>query len=307
MLERSAAFLLLLLASACIAVRMPEEEWKGLASELAEDSGLEIPAGDSWDPKALQGHVCCGSRALYRLERSNGGGEIEGWDLEIEAPASPSSRAGDYVVSSTEADGSERCIRASAYRGRFIVRREGAEPMESETHLALGFLAQGIFRDCENCWNREEGHERSAEESLDSLLAGACFLSMTEAVNGNREMALLLLKVVQLPSFWTWVVPTFNCYAESNNHEAVPTTTPFGPAFRYPVEIEIKGDPALYLNLTVVEPAGVLEMTGGVVEAVGFAPDRPEQEIRLRFVGARLREGDDPGESIVASYEFVNE
>jgi len=73
------------------------------------------------------------------------------------------------------------------------------------------------------------------------------------------------------------------------------------------VEVEIKGDAALYLDFTVVVPAGALQMTGGIVEAVGFAPDQPEREIRLRLVGARLREGPGAGEPIVASYEIVSE
>ena len=44
-----------------------------------------------------------------------------------------------------------------------------------------------------------------------------------------------------------------------------------------------------------IAPAGVLELSGGIVEVVGFAPDRPDQEVRVRLVGARLAPPDPDG------------
>ncbi len=95
----------------------------------------------------------------------------------------------------------------------------------------------------------------------------------------------LLLETVQFPSVWKWLVPTMPITLRADFAEAVRTTTHLGPGWSFPLEIDIKGDPAFYANVTVVEPVGALEATAGVVRIVGFAPHKPGNSVVLEFVG----------------------
>ena len=52
------------------------------------------------------------------------------------------------------------------------------------------------------------------------------------------------------------------------------------------VEITINGDPALVGAVTALPARGALELSAGIVEFVGFAPDRPDDVLRLTLRSA---------------------
>ncbi len=282
--------LLLLTLGSCGAVRMEESDWHGRTSELAQQQVLGDQSIDAGERSYLQGPLVCGSQALYRVEWSRGEEASERWELEITAPRSPKDREGSLIVWSAadRPEGEHRLgFRAALYEGLISVRPEEGAAEESAARLALGFLKQGFDASCEAFSESQEGQEWTAELGERLGVEGCAIISMSTIANENKAARGLLMRVVQFPSWWTWLVPTVNVSFKPAFHEAERVETPLGPGWRFPVELTIKGDPAFYARVTAIEPTGVLEMTAGIVEAVGFAPDRPDEPVRLHLVGAR--------------------
>jgi hypothetical protein len=296
---------LLLTVGACGAVRMKDADWRSQTSALAEEGTSEVAPLDSGDRRALEGPLLSGARALYTVERNGESGVIERWDVEFTAPNSLEDYWGSIVGTTTydQLEGRRPVkLRSSLYRGLISIRHEGDAVEQSEAFFALGFSREGIADFCERSFAFEEGQVWTAEDRRSFELSGVSLLAMSAIANDNSTARGLLMQIVQFPSWWTWIVPTIDVSVRPSIDECVPVSTPLGPGWRLPMEIAIKGDPAFYANVTVIEPSGVLEMTAGVIEITGFAPDRPDEPVRIRFVGARAPSPEGSGLPITAGY-----
>jgi hypothetical protein len=289
--------------TACGAVRMENADWQSRAETLArvEPSGARLPEG--FDPSCTAGPLRFGAQAFYRVERTRDG-EVEPWDIVLAAPGSAPETGGWFSIKGAlSGDGEERRFQASAlrYQGRISVLRSDGSLEESEAAFPLGLFQDGLVRACAAAQAGEADFSASLEKQEALLVGAACMLGMSEIAKANSAARGLLMQVVQFPSWWTWLVPSLTVETMPVFVEAVPVETPLGPGWRFPLEVRIKGDAALYGSLTVVEAGGVLGMTGGIHEFVGFAPNRPGEPVRVRFMGGTQEAGADP---IGAEYEF---
>lgn len=126
----------------------------------------------------------------------------------------------------------------------------------------------------------------------------ACSLVLSGLGRENEAARALILQLIQLPSWWKWVVPVVDGVISVDSTRAERTPTELGPGWILPAEILLKGDPAFYARLVVVPPQGALRMTAGILAGEGFAPDRPLEKVRWFVERAYLEDGEEPREPI---------
>jgi len=278
-------------------VKLDRKEWQDRAVEL-ESLGHDALPGD---PACYEGPLRCGSRVAFRVVRSRPGRPEDRWEIVLTAPDSPRSIAGTLTGegSLTGAESTfDMSCRATVFEGELLIKDGDGGEERSVLQLPLGMLAMGIGGSCDILERKDSGKEpKDGDHRLlsRSLLAS---LAMSTMANNSKAAFKIAFELIQFPSWWSWIVPTLNINMQPDLAGAVRVNTPIGPGWRVPLEILIKGDPGFYTTVTAVEPRGVLNMSAGIIEAVGFAPDRPDHEVRVTLIDARFAEPDTPGSPI---------
>ncbi|MCB9914635.1 MAG: hypothetical protein H6828_05730 [Planctomycetes bacterium] len=285
---RLAVALIPVLLASCLATRMDKDEWQQRTGDLAATAvpAQEALPGARW----LEGDLVAGASVRYRVERVGRDGELDTWDLVFTAPTPPGEVQGTLYcrLSGATLDGepAQRNVASPMFRGAFAARAGDGEYETSEASYALGFTSVGLGRACELVHGADGEAPTTDLQDPEFCASYGTLLAFATLCNDNSEARSLLLSLVQMPSAWRWIVPTLEISAGADLAGAERVTTALGEGWRIPVELGIKGDPALYAQVTTVTPRGALQLTGGVVEVSAIAPDQPERPIRVRLVEA---------------------
>ena len=181
-----------------------------------------------------------------------------------------------------------------SYLGTVSVANPNGQIETSVSQLALGALGVGFLGNCELFTREEDGP--STEQEAEQVAAGMGALFAIGTIAGeNKAVRALLLEVIQLPNWWTWLLDGFKVTIKTPFFDAERVVTPHGPGWRFPFELVINSAPAFYGCITAVEPGGVLKLTGGILSCVGFAPHHPETPIYIHFVGGHQ----DPEQAVI--------
>ena len=279
------------LLSSCGATRIDDVEWKLLAADVAA-SGDAVELGAS-HPRLLKDPILVSTRLHFDIERTNASGEIDRWQLTIEAPGS--SATPDQALTTTFTGKLENGVqfeekkKAALYVGKLLVSKNDGETEESEASFGLGLLRAGFIDACIAAEEVLQKDDPSAPQHLAlhrrTLATLMPLFVLSQIVKDNKSMRKLLKDTVQFPSWWNLLSLSINVGPFANVWEAKRVDTPLGPGWRIPFKLTINGDPALYAHITVVEPTGALQLSAGLIALDGFAPDRPDEPIRIRFAG----------------------
>ncbi len=282
--------------AACGAARMDWVDWNAETAAISEQTASRFPG----DAACFEGALHSGSRVTFRIVRETEGEAPDGWTLTLVAPLEAASGTDTSSAKlSSSRSGEAFTLTGRNFRGRIeIVDKDGGLEAQ-DASMPLDILSLGMWQSCAAFEGFEAGGELS-DRARGQLLRGmAAGIALTSIVNQCPSAGRLAYELIQMPSWWTWLVPGLEIATLPNPVQAVPVTTMFGPGWRMPVEVRIKGDPAFYAQITCVEPRGVLTMTAGIIEVVGFAPDRPNEEVRMTLVDAAFARPGEPGEVLV--------
>jgi hypothetical protein len=287
--------MMVLVFTACGAVSMRSEEWNDRTAVLAREKVDEPPG----DPACFEGELQGGARVVFRIERHVEGRAPDEWTLTLVAPSDVKTCPDASTLTLTDhSSGQKWRFVGGSYPGRIEIQEDDQDADVQAVSMPLEILSLGMGQMCVALDGLEAGEELSVERREHLLQGTAAEMALTAMVNNCPAAGKLAFRLVQLPSWWSWLVPTLNIDTLADPYHGVPIETTFGPGWRLPVEIRIKGDPAFYAQVTCVEPRGVLDMTGGIVEVVGFAPNRPDDTVHVTLIDAEFAEPGVPGAAL---------
>ena len=290
--------------AACGAVRMETDEWQSRLDASGSTGTI--------DPRDLEGDLVGHSVLTYVIERDLKGGGLESWTLTIAGPGDMGGaekvRGRVTITKKTSAGETTLTARVSSrkYLGTLSVakghgesEREGGRGEEA-VPLLVDYLARGFAATCTEVQGSDDSAADSAvpEETVSlslassgAMMAGQALIEMASASSCGFD---LVKQLIQYPSWWRWLIPTLDMSIQIDPFKAQAIETELGPGWVIPVQFLLKGDPAFYAKLTVVEPGGALVLGGGIIAGVGFAPDRPDQAVRWHLESAGVGVGSPP-------------
>lgn len=307
----AAAPLVLALLPGCGATRLDESAWRGrvdtISANVSEktpgDSGREHAPLTPSDVSAMTGPLTINNEVRYSLTRGRGAESRDRWNLTIHGPRMAQSvQQGTIKVTSTSKGASPDKMQliARMYKGELTVTEVDGDAQETpsddqadaestEALLGLAFLDGALFHAAASlsAYDIQDLKENGAPDGVrETYLRGlGSLLSMAYVANNNKTVRSLLREVVQWPSWWTLLSFSVSVSIDADWFSAVQVETPYGPGWRFPLELSVNGDPAFYATVTVVEPAGALLLVAGIVEIAGFAPHRPDDTVVLKLQG----------------------
>lgn len=133
--------------------------------------------------------------------------------------------------------------------------------------------------------------EVSVRPMVDATIA---MMALLNVVQEDSALAEYFWFVVEKPSIWS-VITGMGVHATLAMpfEESVPATSlpPGLPAaeraFVSPLQIEVNGSPALFVDVVVIDAARPYSLCGGMVAAVARHPTRPDVTLELQLLGAR--------------------
>ncbi|MEM6569736.1 MAG: hypothetical protein AAF957_15105 [Planctomycetota bacterium] len=270
----------LMFLAACGAVRLEEGDWRARAHALSRVG--ETPTFSARGENLVSPPLFAGSRLAYDLEHRRNGATNR-WRVRLTGPSGPDDIDQSYTVTAT-ADrdgpdaGAQRKVGCALYRGTLTVEEDDGSAESTDALLALGFFRNGLLVD-------PEGDGGSVLDEP-QILRGASLVAMSMLASKNTLIRGLLRDVVQRPSLLKMVLLRFDVVASADWTDTETVETGWGRGVRFPIEITINGDPALVGAVTGLPARGALELSAGIVEFVGFAPDRPDDVLRLTLRSA---------------------
>lgn len=290
---------LVLLVVACGATRVEPEEWRARVAEIEEQAHTAAQAVTS--DERLEDPLHAGERAVFLVERSTRGEVQESWEVVLTAPANTDESYGLWKAN-LSGGGAVYRLRSLCFEGAASVGARGGESTKVRALMPLGLTRLGLLGAIEESLAELPGAEEKAEASMPLILGLSAVLSLQRMVDELPVLRKLVLRCVQLPSWWTWLRGGFEMGVVPSFDEAVAVTGSRGNGWAFPMKLEINGDPALYGRLTAVPATGVLQMTAGIVDFIGYAPNAPEKTVRVRFLEARGPEGAVQGPILESDY-----
>lgn len=280
-----------LFAASCAApVRVDEADWRqrvrGIsAPPPAEAIDASAPVGL---PPTLQGPLLVKSFLRYDLSR---GEDI--WDIRFQGPERSVQRVDSWASVTLTSPGNQRSAMVKAarvYSGRINIARRGEETDDALLLLPLAFMGDSLYQACVALgpmgideFKQAEDAKEIGEAYVGGFLAG---FAASFTVQRTSEIAGLMSSVMQWPSGWLGKDHDATVTLRPDALSAEACSTAFGPGWRLPLEVLAGANQAFVGEVTVVEPQGALNLAAGVVEVSGFSPDRPDEVIRLRLIGA---------------------
>ncbi|HEX6811316.1 MAG TPA: hypothetical protein VF384_06815 [Planctomycetota bacterium] len=138
------------------------------------------------------------------------------------------------------------------------------------------------------------------DESVRPLVEATLgLMSLLTVVQEDDALAEYFWQVVEKPSIWS-VITGFGVKATFSMpfEKSVPATNlppdlpAPGRAFVVPMQIDVNGSPALFLEVVATDAARPYSLCGGIVAAVARHPTNPDVTLELQLLAARLGEED---------------
>lgn len=245
-------------------------------------------------PRTLRGKLLARTDVRYTLVHVRDGDERV-WDLELRTPEMPTAPSTGWVTMTSRPDAPPRRFvhrRALPYRGKLTVFEDGDESGAGDIVLPLAFLGRALFEACEACSGMTEKEHtesgRAGEPDDPHTNATSTFVAFSLAFAKSPLLRSVVREVVAWPTGGMFSQPEVRIGFEPELFDTEPVMTKFGPGYTVPVRVNINAEPSFYGQITLIEPRGALLATAGIVEWVGFAADRPSDEVRLSLSGAEM-------------------
>ena len=290
-----------LLASACSSTptRMETSAWRDRVKTLQSEP-MEA-AAEVELPSTLTGPLLAKSFLMYELRHGE-----NVWDIRFQGPERNVQRVDSWASVTLTSPGNQRSAMIKAarvYSGRVNITPRGEKAEDELLLLALAFSDRALFDACEvlGPMSPEEFAASSKVQETADAYVGAFLSGFSAAftVRRSEEIASLLASFMQWPSGLFGVDREAAVAFQPDVLAAVRCSTPFGPGWRIPMEVQVDGEQGFVGTVTVVEPGGALNLSAGVVEVSGFAPNRPDETVRLRLTGAHAPRTDHLAESTI--------
>jgi formylglycine-generating enzyme required for sulfatase activity len=181
-----------------------------------------------------------------------------------------------------------------------VCDEQGKKLTSSVVKLPVRLLGRGVLPaiDCalEAAQAQATPGEPAREVSLQPLVEATIgLMSLLNVVQEDDALAEYFWQVVEKPSIWSVITgfgvkATFSMGFEKSVAAAnLPADLPAADrAFVVPMQIDVNGSPALFLELTATDAARPFSLCGGIVAGVARHPTKADYALELQLIAARL-------------------
>jgi hypothetical protein len=183
-----------------------------------------------------------------------------------------------------------------------VCDEQGVTLTTSVVKLPVRLLGRGVLPaiDCAVAATQAQAQgtlsEADREVSLHPLVEATLgLMSLLNVVQEDDALAGYFWQVVEKPSLWSVITgfgvkATFSMGFEKSVPAAnLPPDLPAAErAFVVPMQIDVNGSPALFLELTATDAARPFSLCGGIVAGVARHPTKADHALELQLIAARL-------------------
>ncbi|HEU4418709.1 MAG TPA: formylglycine-generating enzyme family protein, partial [Planctomycetota bacterium] len=183
-----------------------------------------------------------------------------------------------------------------------VCDEQGRKLTASVVKLPVRLLGRGVLPaiDCAVAATQAQAQgslsEPAREVALHPLIETTLgLMSLLNVVQENDELAEYFWQVVEKPSIWSVITgfgvkTTFSMGFERSVPAAnLPPDLPGSDrAFVVPMQIDVNGSPALFLELTATDAARPYSLCGGIVAGIARHPTKTDHALELQLIAARL-------------------
>jgi len=183
-----------------------------------------------------------------------------------------------------------------------VCDEQGRKLTTSVVKLPVRLLGRGVLPaiDCALAATQAQAQatpgEPAREVSLQPLVEATIgLMSLLNVVQEDDALADYFWQVVEKPSLWSIITgfgvkATFSMgFEKSVPAASLPPDLPAANrAFVVPMQIDVNGSPALFLELTATDAARPYSLCGGIVGGVARHPTKADYALELQLIAARL-------------------